>query len=164
MNAREICTVIPYTEKHLEEVSLIDRLCFIDPWFKRAFIEELSAPRAMNLVAVNHDFTCTLGFCLARVITDECTINRLAVHPDYQRRGIAASLLKTCLHFAGHQGARKCFIDVRAGNTAACCFYEKHGFKRIGTRNGYYQIGAEDAVLMQCAITTPDCSEPIQPE
>ncbi len=164
MNALQTCAIIPYTAKHLEDVSLMDKLCFIDPWFKRAFLEELSAPCALNLVAVSHDSAQTLGYCLARVITDEYTINRLAVHPDYQRSGIATRLLKTCLHRASCQGARTCFIDVRAGNTPACCFYERHGFKRIGTRNGYYQTGAEDALLMQCAITTHDFNEPIQPE
>ncbi len=164
MNARQDVTVLPYAAKHLEVVNLIDRLCFIDPWLKRSFIEELSTPCALNLVALSHDSEHTLGYCLARVITDECTINRLAVHPDHQRSGIATRLINTCLHLAGCQGATNCFIEVRTGNTAACCFYEKHGFNRIGLRNGYYQIGNEDAILMQCTITTHNCSKPVQPE
>ena len=106
----------------------------------------------------------TLGYCLARVVIDECTINRLAVHPDYQRNGIATLLLTACLHRAGRQGATSCFIDVRAGNTAARCLYEGHGFKHIGLRSGYYQIGAEDAILMRCAIDTSKYSTTVQQE
>jgi len=163
MNTLQGFTVMPYTAKHLEDVSRIDKLCFIDPWFKRAFIEELTSRCALNLVAVNNDSSHTLGYCLTQVIADECTINRLAVHPDYQRCGIASRLLKTCLYHADRQGAHNCFLDVRAGNIAARCFYEGHGFNCIGMRNGYYQIGAEDAVLMQCAITNHDSSKSIQP-
>ena len=165
MKARQPCTVIPYAAKHLEDVSLIDRLCFIDPWFKRSFMEELSTDCALNLVAVNPEVTMhMLGYCLARVVTDECTINRLAVHPGFQRNGIATRLLKTCLHRAGLQGATSCFIDVRAGNTAARCLYERHGFKQIGLRSGYYQIGAEDAILMRCTIDTSKYIETVQQE
>ena len=165
MNARQSCTLVPYAAKHLEDVSQIDKRCFIDPWFKRSFIDELTAPCALNLVAVSHDDTAsTMGYCLGRVIIDECTINRLAVHPDYQRGGIASQMLKKFLHYAGLQGAHNCFIEVRAGNTAACCFYEKHGFNRIGLRNGYYQIGNEDAILMQCILTTCNHNESLQPE
>lgn len=164
MHAKQTCTIIPYTAKHLEDVSRIDRLCFIDPWFKRAFIEELTAPRALNLVAVNHDTGQVPGFCLARVIADECTIIRLAVCPENQRSGIATRLLETCLQRAACKGACTCFIEVRAGNTAARCLYESHGFNYIGVRNAYYKIGAEDAILMQCAIPHHNHSESIQPE
>jgi ribosomal-protein-alanine N-acetyltransferase len=165
MNALQTCAIIPYTAKHLEDVSLMDRLCFIDPWFKRSFIEELSAPCALNLVAISHDdAACTMGYCLGRVIVDECTINRLAVHPDYQRGGIASHILKKFLHNAGLQGAHNCFIDVRASNTAAHCLYEGHGFHRIGIRNSYYQIDAEDALLMSCAIPTAHYNKTVHQE
>jgi len=165
MKFRQPCTVVPYAAEHLEDVSLIDRLCFIDPWFKRAFMDELNADCALNLVAVSPEETMhTLGYCLARVVIDECTINRLAVHPDYQRNGIATRLLTACLYRAGLQGATSCFIDVRAGNTAAQGLYAGHDFKHIGTRSGYYQIGAEDAILMRCAIDTSKFSETVHRE
>ena len=161
MSVQKPCTVVPYAAEHLEDISLIDRICFIDPWFKRAFIEELTAPCALNLIAVSHDSKNALGFCLARVITDECTINRLAVHPDYQRSGIASWLLKIFLQRAACRGARNCFIDVRAGNTAAHCLYEKHGFYRIGVRKAYYRIKTEDAIMMQCALADCNYREPL---
>jgi ribosomal-protein-alanine N-acetyltransferase len=165
MNARQSCTLVPYAAEHLEGVSQIDKRCFIDPWFKRAFIDKLNAPCALNLVAVSHDDTaCTMGYCLGRVIIDECTINRLAVHPDYQRGGIASHILKKFLHNAGLQGAHNCFIDVRASNTAARCLYEGHGFHRIGIRNSYYQIDAEDALIISCAIPTAHYSKTLQQE
>jgi len=153
MTASQPCSIVPLAASHIEDISQIDKLCFVDPWLKRTFIEELSAPCTLNLVAVApNKNTQTLGYCLCRVITDECTINRLAVYPDNQRCGIASHLLKALLHHADSRGARSCFIEVRAGNSAAQRLYEHHGFKRIGIRKAYYQIGNEDAILMQYVI------------
>ena len=153
MDALLPCTIAPYAAVHVETVSLIDKQCFIDPWLKRSFIEELNAPCSLNLVATApDDVTKTLGYCLSRVIVDECTINRLAVHPDFQRQGIATCLLEACLLQAGRQGACNCFIDVRAGNITAQRFYEKQGFRRIGRRKAYYQADTEDALLMRLII------------
>ena len=39
-------------------------------------------------------------------------------------------------------------LDFVEGNTRARALYEKMGFKRVGTRPGYYAKGSEDAVLM----------------
>jgi len=39
-------------------------------------------------------------------------------------------------------------LEVRAGNEAAMALYEKMGFRKVGTRPGYYAKGSEDAVLM----------------
>jgi len=155
MNAPQSCTIVPYAAEYLEDVGLIDRQCFIDPWLKRSFIEELNAPCAYNYVAVSPGAASTImGYCLARIIADECTINRLAIHPDFQRSGIATNLLTTILNRAGRTGACKCFIEVRESNSAALCFYERHGFSQIGTRSSYYQIGHEDAILMSRATGT----------
>jgi ribosomal-protein-alanine N-acetyltransferase len=147
------CTVAPYAAVHVEAVSLIDKQCFIDPWLKRSFIEELNAPCSLNLVATApDDDTQALGYCLSRVIADRCTVSRLAVHPDFQRQGIATYLLEACLLQAGCEGACNCFIDVRAGNTTALRFYEKQGFRRIGRRKAYYLADTEDAIRMRLII------------
>ena len=153
MDALQPCIVAPYAAEHIEAVSLIDKQCFIDPWLKRSFIEELNAPCSLNLVATAPDDTTkALGYCLGRTIADECTINRLAVHPDFQRQSIATRLLEACLLQAGCQGACNCFIDVRASNSTAQRFYEKQGFRRIGRRKAYYQADTEDAILMRLII------------
>jgi len=145
--------IVPYCAGHVEGVCMIDRLCFIDPWLTRSLIQELDAPCALNHVAVCPDDTSrVLGFCLGRVIADEYTIHRLAVHPDVQRRGIADRLLRSCMKHAARIGAMNCFIEVRAGNAAALGLYETCGFNTAGMRGAYYRVGNEDAVLMLCAL------------
>lgn len=150
MNAH-VCAVVPYCTDHTEDVWLIDRLCFVDPWLKRTFIGELEAACALNRVAADDGFR-VLGFCFGRTIADEYTIHRLAVHPAWQRRGIAERMLRTCMRHAALHGALHCHIEVRSGNTAAQRLYHTCGFERIGIRNAYYCVGGEDAILMRCIL------------
>ncbi len=161
MNSLYTCTVVAYCADIIEDVCRIDRLCFNDTWLKRSFIEELNAACAVNLVAVApDDADRVLGYCLGRVIADDYSIHRLAVHPDCQRRGIATRLLHSGMHAAALHGALNCFIEVRAGNTAALRLYTMNSFETIGTRNGYYHFGAEDAILMRCELGALDRISP----
>lgn len=162
MKDRQDCTVVPYCAEHVENVWAIDRLCFADPWIKRTFIEELDACCALNRVAADAcDCSRIIGFSLGRLIADEYTIHRLAVHPDWQRCGIASRMLHTCLQHACRHGALHCFIEVRSGNTAAQNLYHMWGFERIGQRKEYYRVGSEDAILMSCRLDTTHCSRPL---
>ena len=71
----------------------------------------------------------------------EAEILNLAVHPDFQRRGIASRLLSE-LDFA------VLYLDVRASNQKALRFYHKHGFLKTGHRRKYYQRPVDDSVMM----------------
>lgn len=163
MNEHQFCcTVIPYGTEHVENVWLIDRLCFVDPWLKRTFFEEFKAVCGLNRVAVSaDDSSIILGFCLGRIIADEYTICRLAVHPEWQRRGIALRMLNACMQHAALHGAQHCYIEVRSGNAAALLLYEGCGFERIGIRNNYYRVGFEDAILMRRTLALPQSTQPV---
>jgi len=161
MSAPRTAVIIPYRTSHVEDVWLIDRLCFVDPWLKRSFLAECEPLGALNRVAAYaDDFSRILGFCFGRIIEDEYTMHRLAVHPDWQRRGIALYILNACMHHAALHGARHCYIEVRSGNTAAQRLYEGCGFEHIGIRKNYYRVGFEDAILMR---RTLDRVQPRQP-
>jgi ribosomal-protein-alanine N-acetyltransferase len=45
-------------------------------------------------------------------------------------------------------GGRLLYLEVRLTNLGGRAFYERRGFRRIGTRKGYYQHPPEDAVVM----------------
>jgi len=152
--------ILPYRNEHIECVWFIVRLCFADALLKRIFMEECDAPCAMNRVVVSYDDdTVVLGFCLGRIIADEYTIHRFAVHPAWQRRGVALRMLTDCVRQAAMQGARHCYIEVRAGNSPALRLYKRSGFEQIGVRPNYYSVGSEDAILMR-RILDPEHSDP----
>ncbi len=147
------CTLIVLTHEHIDDICLIDKKSFVDSWMKRTYSDELSAPCALNRVAVDPaDHTSILGFCIGRVIADEYTIHRLAVNPDFHRRGIAAHMVRMCMKKAAHTGAMRCFVEVRANNAIAQQLYLNCGFERTGLRRAYYQPDSEDAILMQCDL------------
>ena len=56
-------------------------------------------------------------------------INDLAVHPDYQRQGIASKLLTRCLDDVKQQGVVGVHL-ITAAEGVLPSFYEKFGFKR----------------------------------
>lgn len=56
-------------------------------------------------------------------------VNDLAVHPDYQRRGIAKNLLDRCIADVKAQGMVGVHL-ITAGEGILPEFYERHGFKK----------------------------------
>lgn len=61
-------------------------------------------------------------------ILDIC---RVAVHPDYFRKGIADSLLKQALSLPG---IRKAIVSTGMKNLPALRLYQKHGFSVVSDR------------------------------
>jgi ribosomal-protein-alanine N-acetyltransferase len=86
------------------------------------------------------------GFLASRqVAPDEREILNLAVDPAQRRKGVARTLLQSELA----QGPCRWFLEVRASNTTAIQLYESAGFERCGSRPGYYQQPAEEAIVMR---------------
>jgi ribosomal-protein-alanine N-acetyltransferase len=89
-----------------------------------------------------------LGTLVLWLILDEAHIATIATHPDFRRQGIGERILIEALRAAYAEGARRAFLEVRAGNAAAQAMYRKYGFDVTGLRPHYYKDNNEDAVLM----------------
>ena len=79
----------------------------------------------------------------------------IAVHPDWQQRGIATELM---LELAWHARQRKCealTLEVRHTNTAAQELYRRFGFVPAGVRRKYYE-NTDDAIVMWCTDIQSD--------
>ena len=66
----------------------------------------------------------------------------VAVHPDYQRRGIAQSLVGASIDMIRQRAGARVVLQVNADNDVALRLYEKHGFIyerawRIWRRSGF---------------------------
>jgi GNAT superfamily N-acetyltransferase len=59
-------------------------------------------------------------------------VRRLCVHPEWQRQGIGAALLKFSLKFAKESGFRSVRLDAYTGNPRAQSLYHRHGFWSVG--------------------------------
>lgn len=131
----------------LDRVLQIETVSFASPWRRRHFEYELHTnPYARNHVALAGERVA--GYVCVWSIADELRINNLAVAPDYRRRGLGGWLLERILEVAAESGCREASLEVRPSNVSALALYERHGFRRVGLRKGYYALEQEDAVVM----------------
>lgn len=72
----------------------------------------------------------------------------LVVRPDYQRQGIARSLMAAAAAAASKHGCRALQLEVRPDNNLAVGFYRKAGFQAAGKIQRFYDDGA-DALKMR---------------
>jgi ribosomal-protein-alanine N-acetyltransferase len=94
-----------------------------------------------------------IGFLIGRCVVDEAEILNLAVAQGNRRRGEGTALLKAALEEFCTRGVSRVFLEVRDSNAAAVAFYEKHGFSKVGRREGYYREPFESAIVMENKIT-----------
>ncbi|MEW5771293.1 MAG: GNAT family N-acetyltransferase [Pseudomonadota bacterium] len=60
---------------------------------------------------------------------DDYKLDKLYVHPDYQRHGIGGRLIEEIVRHAAAHGARRLALRVNRQNHAAIQAYLKHGFQ-----------------------------------
>lgn len=132
----------------LERLAELESCCFAEPWGRESFAAMGEGTAEGSLVVRAADGGEPVGYLCYRLAADEAEILRLAVHPDWRRRGIAARLLEEGLRRIRAGGARRVFLETEASNAAARSFYRSFGFQEIARRCGYYRAGGEDAVVL----------------
>lgn len=94
-----------------------------------------------------------MGFLVARLAGDELEILNVAVDPAARRQGVGSRLLEVALEASRERGARWAFLEVRASNSAAIGFYERHRFVLSGRRPEYYSAPREDGLVLSRGLT-----------
>ena len=94
--------------------------------------EQLDDPRQAWWVARLD--SALAGFAHARLDEGGCKLDKLYVHPERQRRGIGAALLREVEAWARTQQAGRLWLQVNRGNAQAIRAYEKYGFRIIESR------------------------------
>ena len=73
-------------------------------------------------------------------ITPSAELSKCYVHPDHHGLGAAAELMRASIAAAAATGARGLWLGVNSQNARAIRFYEKSGFRKIGTKS--FQLGS----------------------
>ena len=94
-----------------------------------------------------------VGFLIARQVRGEAEVLNLAVAPEWRRRGEGGALLRNAVVELRKHGATRMFLEVRESNAGVIAFYEKHGFSKVGWREGYYRDPVEAAMVMEIRLT-----------
>jgi ribosomal protein S18 acetylase RimI-like enzyme len=72
-----------------------------------------------------------------------CQIQGLAVHPKFQRQGIASALVTRAEEFALSRNARGIYVDTPITNTGGRKFYEAIGYEFGYIMPRYYEDGMD---------------------
>ncbi len=168
------------TPADLDEIILLERRCFKDPWTRRMYLtdlteNELATYLVVRWPAANGEWRMVNGGLQAITLQpptsnlqspilaygglwlmyDEAHIGTVASHPDWRGCGLGQWLMLALLDAAMARGARLSTLEVRAGNQPAQQLYRKLGYEVAGVRARYYRDG-EDGVIM----TTPPLADP----
>ena len=144
----KLCISIKILEKDdIDEVDIVAQQAYgTHHWSKDAFYSELQNKLAKYFVAKINDKV--VGFAGFWSIIDEAHITTIAVSPEFKRRHIGETLLKSILDECYEQKVKYLTLEVRESNIPAISMYEKYGFQSFGVRKGYYQDNNENALIM----------------
>ena len=140
----------PLTEKELDQVLALDNICFGGLWSLRSYKREIDSPNS-SLFIMTIDYQLeekVIGLACYWAILEEAHITILAIHPDFQGKGLGKLLLNHLLQEINKQDLKTATLEVSANNQKALNLYQKFGFKEAGRRKKYYQKTGEDALVL----------------
>ncbi|ETY71621.1 ribosomal protein S18-alanine N-acetyltransferase [Bifidobacterium moukalabense] len=121
-------------------------------WSEHAIRQEFNAPARTYLLdlgpADDDGVPVIRGYAGFWYDGDDAEIMTIGVGRPFQRRGIAATLLRSLIESAKGQGAKRMLLEVRVDNEPALGLYERFGFTKMGLRKRYYQPEGIDAYTM----------------
>jgi len=94
-----------------------------------------------------------VGFLIGRQTIEEAEVLNLAVAPGSRRKGTGGALLQAAVAEFQTRGVNRVHLEVRESNQAGIAFYERHGFLKAGSREGYYRDPIETALIMHKRLT-----------
>jgi ribosomal-protein-alanine N-acetyltransferase len=126
-------------------------------WPKRNYQHELAQVSCAHYFVMCADSPIRIvgagGYWL---LADEANIMTIAIHPMWQKRGLAARLLSYLIQQAMAQQAEGVTLEVRPSNQAALALYQKFGLVEVGRRLRYYDDGEAALILATPILSSPE--------
>jgi len=134
------------SRRDISDVHAIERAAYEFPWSPAVFTDCLRVGYSAWVLEVD---SCIRGYGIMSIAAGESHILNLCICPRQQRRGLGGEMLQHLRGVASRRNASSIFLEVRPSNQVAIRLYERHGFRRVGTRPGYYPRceGREDAYV-----------------
>ncbi|HKP68072.1 MAG TPA: N-acetyltransferase [Pyrinomonadaceae bacterium] len=136
----------------IDDILSIQTECGLSEWTREGYLDELTRPDAVLIAAVVKDVTA--GFLAGRapagssVHPSHADLYNIGTRTVFRRKGVGAALLSYFLDICDKRRVVKVWLDVRASNDAAKSFYQRHGFRKTGSRKSFYINPPEDGDVM----------------
>jgi [ribosomal protein S18]-alanine N-acetyltransferase len=130
-----------------ETLYAIDQVCY-EPaiaYSRRELRNYLRFPGADCVIAEAE--SKIIGFCLAAHENDWGYIITMDVLAEHRRQGVGRALLREAERRLAAYGVREVALETATDNETAIAFWQKHGYRTVGVREGYYP-GGRDAFTM----------------
>jgi ribosomal-protein-alanine N-acetyltransferase len=114
-------------------------------WTPERVARNLRQPETLVLTA--RDGQRVAAFAIMHFGEERAHLSLLAVHPDYQRQGVARRMLEWLTASALAAGIASIHLELRESNLGARRFYLRQGYSETARIPGYYR-GVETAVRM----------------
>jgi len=124
-------SVVEMREADLSPVEQLDHLAFLPPWQIDSDALRVTFERSM-LAIVHRSEDRVTGYLMAGAAPQGLHITRIAVHPEYQRKGIGRGLLIRLLDFGRRRGALRFTVNTQHDNHRSRKLYRSLGFYELG--------------------------------
>ena len=138
-----------YRAEDFDALCAIDKLCY-EPALAysrremRAYLNALGA----DCVLTETDASIA-GFCLTSHASGEGYIITIDVLEEFRKQGAGSALLAESEKRMIAQGVRTIALDTATDNLSAIAFWQKHGYRKIGVRKGYYPNGCDAFAMIK---------------
>lgn len=139
-------TIAEAREELLPQIQMLEQRSFTVPWTEAMLRIQLDRNSHIFLTAEAEGRI--VGYVGLMYVLDEGYISNVAVDADWRRQGVADALIDELVRRSRALLLSFLTLEVRESNSPAIALYEKHGFRTVGRRKGYYEKPREDALLM----------------
>lgn len=136
----------PLTERHVDQVCVLEEEAFSMPWHRESFLEMIQNPDACYLVGLIGEEV--VASCGLRNIVGDGEITNVVTKSTMRGKGIGRQMLLQLLEEGTKMGVEAFTLEVRKSNDAAIHLYESLGFMTEGVRKNFYEEPTEDALIM----------------
>jgi ribosomal-protein-alanine N-acetyltransferase len=150
----------PYTSEDFETLFAIDQVCY-EPaiaYSRRELRNYLRFPGADCVIAEAE--SKIIGFCLTAREDQWGYIITMDVLAEHRRQGVATALLRDAERRLFAAGVREVALETATDNESAIAFWQKHGYRSVGVREGYYPGGRDAFSMTKLLRTAPPRRDP----
>jgi len=147
---KAVIRIEPMQVEDLDAVVALDAMVSNPAWSRAMFESELTTNQFAGFWVAKLPAGGVCGYIGFWIVFEELHLLNVAVHPGWQRQGVAARLVQAVFEAAMAKGVTRALLEVRASNLAAQQLYARFGFHVIARRAGYYTQPSEEALIMAC--------------